>query len=191
MKIEVNVDKRILLVVIGMLLIGAGVYASVNTSLPYHDASQVALSSGDSVQDYVNKMSTFTPGDIWVFKTGLIRDVSQYDWKKVVEFSMGQGGSIRTSFRLRNNGGGGDVYARVYVNGTAVGTQRKTNKNTWQGPYIEDININTGDKLQLYIKGGSTSSFGVDYVEIDDFKLGSAQALPFIQYSNYSASAYK
>lgn len=56
MKIEVNIDKKILLVVLGIFLIGAGVYATVSTSLPYHDASQVRLNNGDSVQDSLQKI---------------------------------------------------------------------------------------------------------------------------------------
>ena len=74
MKIEVNISKTYLFIIVGAILVLAGsvyVYAGVNEALPWHSASQVKMSNGiDSVEDaiadarnYADSLNTFTPGD--------------------------------------------------------------------------------------------------------------------------------
>ena len=73
-------------------------------------------------------------------------------WTKVKEISVPRGGSLRIKFSLRAKGAGGNIYGRIYRNGTAVGTTRSSTSNTavWV-EHSEDISgWSAGDLLQLY-----------------------------------------
>ncbi len=71
------------------------------------------------------------------------------------------GGTIRVKFNLSSgsSSGAATAYGRIYVNNVAVGIER-----TVQGltpiTFAEDISINVGDKIQIYMKS-SNSSYGV------------------------------
>lgn len=75
-------------------------------------------------------------------------------YEKVKEISVGKGGVITVSFRLATAAPGSLTYAavgRIYVNGVAIGTERTTTSSSFV-TYTEDITINAGDLVQLYIK---------------------------------------
>lgn len=175
MKIEVNIDKKILLIVIGIFLIGTGVYAAVNTSLPYHPASQVQFNDGSSLED----MKTFSPGNITlaIAPTETIFYSTSYTLYK--EIQVAQGGTLNVSFEMKS---GNTVYGKIYVNGVAVGTEKSTGSSSFR-TYYEAIIVNPGDKVQLYAR--QSSNFGNSAVR--NFKLGISNELP-IAAVTYDAS---
>ncbi len=172
MKIEVNIDKKILLVVLGIFLIGTGVYAAVNTSLPFHPAAQVSLNNGDSVQDYVNKMSTFAPGNVIIAHSSVESSFSGLSYYKLKEIQVAQAGTVNVSFSLVECGSY-DSYGRIYLNGVANGTQHKGTSSSYR-TFYENINVNTGDKVQLYVR--CEGGFGTGKVK--DFKIGVSNSIP-------------
>ena len=62
MKIEVNIDKKYVIILGLILLTGIIVYAQVDTSQPYHGASQIEFSDGTTLE----YMRTFQAGDILI-----------------------------------------------------------------------------------------------------------------------------
>jgi hypothetical protein len=77
-------------------------------------------------------------------------------------------GRIRVSFGLRSSSSPTKTaYGRIYINGSAVGTERSTTSGTYV-TYTEDFTIATNDLVQLYAKTASdgqysTSSFNLKY----------------------------
>jgi len=185
MKIEVNIDKKVLLVIIGIFLIGTGVYAAVNTSLPYHDASQTRLSSGDSVQDYVNKMTSFSPGNVIIAQSSLETSFTSTSYYKIKEIQVAQAGTVNVSFSLTECGSV-DGYGRIYLNGVANGTQRSTGSSSYR-TFSENINVSAGDKVQLYVR--CASSYGAGNAR--DFKIGISTALPTAVVTYEDQSSWK
>lgn len=57
------------------------------------------------------------------------------------------------------------VYARIYVNGSPVGTERTTSSATYQ-EYDENITVEAGDLLQIYTKGSPSPANGAVYINI-------------------------
>ncbi|NSA04260.1 hypothetical protein FHU26_004809 [Clostridium beijerinckii] len=61
------------------------------------------------------------------------------------------GGTIRVKFDLCTVGSSpGTAYARVYINGVAMGTIRSTQNNTTNTTYTEDFAVNVGDVVAIY-----------------------------------------
>lgn len=69
---------------------------------------------------------------------------------KVYEVRMNVGGTIRTSFRFGPSGTYVTVYARLYVNGQAVGALRSHDNPNAHSTFVEDITIKAGDLVQIY-----------------------------------------
>ncbi|AEY64837.1 hypothetical protein [Clostridium sp. BNL1100] len=61
------------------------------------------------------------------------------------------GGTIRVKFYLSAGSSTTTAYGRIYVNDVAIGTER-TVKGISSIIFTEDISINAGDKVQIYIK---------------------------------------
>lgn len=79
---------------------------------------------------------------------------SKSTYAKVKEISVGKGGVVTVSFRLAASLSGSSSFAavgRIYVNGVAIGTERTTTSASFV-TYTENITINAGDLVQLYIK---------------------------------------
>ena len=75
-------------------------------------------------------------------------------YTKKKEISIGTGGTITVSFRLRASAY--TAYGQIYVDGVAVGTVRTTTSTTYL-TYTENITVAAGDLVQLYIKSGNGS----------------------------------
>ncbi len=87
---------------------------------------------------------------------------------KKKEISVGTGGTITVSFRLKSASAVTSyaAYGQIYVNGVAVGTVRTTTSKTYV-TYTQDITVAAGDLVQLYVKGGN-----VEYLAFaDQFKI--------------------
>lgn len=91
-------------------------------------------------------------------------------YTKVKECQVKRYGTLRIKFDLKWNGGGGasNVSARIYKNGSAVGTERTTNSTTYV-TYSEDISgWEPNDLCQLYYKTGGVSG---NQVSTQNFRL--------------------
>ena len=70
---------------------------------------------------------------------------------------LNRGGTIRTYFELRCADGSARVYARIYRNGSAVGTERNVASQSWTS-FTEDISgWNVGDRYELYFRTTNNS----------------------------------
>lgn len=77
-------------------------------------------------------------------------------------------GTVRVSFQLYCNTGGGQAYARIYVNNIAVGIER-LNATLTPVLFSEDFSILAGDNIQLYMKNtnGNTTYVSEFKVQIN------------------------
>jgi len=73
------------------------------------------------------------------------------------QFYCPKAGAIRTRVGIKAGGAELYVYARVYKNGSAVGTERNSSSGNYSY-YNEDFNISAGDLIQLYMYG--TGGYG-------------------------------
>lgn len=71
---------------------------------------------------------------------------------KVDEFYVPRSGTINTKFWLNKVSGGGTSYGRIYVNGSAAGTERTDSGGAFT-QYSENITVTAGDLIQVYTKG--------------------------------------
>lgn len=75
-----------------------------------------------------------------------------YTKKKEIRFY--NSGTVRVTFDMKVTPGGANAFGRIYVNDVAVGTSQ-TNTSATYINYSEDISVNAGDKLQLYIQASN------------------------------------
>jgi hypothetical protein len=93
-----------------------------------------------------------TPADNILLNNSTVRSTSNTTWTKIKETRVYLRGTIRTYFGLYSGGGGTEVSAAVYRNGTQVGTTRTTT-STSTVYYTEDIaGWVEGDYYQIYGK---------------------------------------
>lgn len=82
-------------------------------------------------------------------------------YTKVKEIYLSRGGTVRVKFQgHRESGSNG--YARVYVNGVAVGTEQTLGAT--YTTYSEDFTVSAKDRVQVYAKGNNTvyiKEFGI------------------------------
>ena len=96
--------------------------------------------------------------------------------QKVLSVKVLLSGTVNVQFALRNWGGGGSgypVYARIYINGSAVGTRQTSITDTW-ALYTEQVTVSRGDNIQIY--GEGTNIFGPQIMGI---RLGTS-SIPYV-----------
>jgi len=77
-------------------------------------------------------------------------EVGATSYTKYREIRLDKGGSLRITFDLYCAGSGNAAHARIYRNGSAVGTARVRTDSGWQ-TFTEDISgWSAGDLVQLY-----------------------------------------
>ena len=77
---------------------------------------------------------------------------STTSYVKVKDISIDRlGGTCNVVFELYNTGGGSTV-ARIYKNGSPVGTEESEGNSGWNPEIEEDISFVAGDNIQLYLK---------------------------------------
>jgi hypothetical protein len=75
-------------------------------------------------------------------------------YEKMKAITVNYDGAVRTYFEIKSENSDYNVYGRIYVNDIAVGTQRQGgDNNEWEG-FTQDIEVERGDSVQLYIKSG-------------------------------------
>lgn len=87
-------------------------------------------------------------------RTALTTDTT---YTKVKEIVIGKTGTYTTSFDFQDSNGTGTAYARVYKNGSAVGTERSTSASSYS-TYTENLSFQKGDLYQLYYKSDGSST---------------------------------
>ncbi len=110
------------------------VYRALNGKLTYETPSPI-----------------FSPGNVIFARSDTIITTSSAGWTRYKEIYVGASGNITVSFDIKNqNPGYGGIQARIYVNGSPVGTQRTSTSSSYQ-TYTENIPFSAGDLVQLYI----------------------------------------
>lgn len=121
----------------------------------------------DGVVSGVFGTASAEPGSLVVASSDSeVTEASTSDVKKK-EIQVPLDGRITVSFDLNGSGGASDAYARLHINGTAVGTQRQLNSG--YTTYTEDLQVNAGDLVQVYARHAG----GTAYVR--NFRLKSAR----------------
>jgi len=98
----------------------------------------------------VQKAVKLTPSDNLQASAVNVRNGTNSGYHKEKEIEVKHWGKIRVKFDIKSEAGG-TAYGRIYVNGVAVGTERTTTETTYQ-TYSEDIAVEHGDLVQLYMK---------------------------------------
>jgi hypothetical protein len=75
---------------------------------------------------------------------------------KFTEHYFPQPGTFKSVIDLVSDEAAVDVYARIYKNGVAHGTERSTGSTTG-ATWTEDITVAAGDLIQLYLKGSGVA----------------------------------
>ena len=183
MKIEVNISKTYLFIIVGAILVLAGsvyVYAGVNEALPWHSADQVKLASGNSVEEditeiwnVVNAPDEFSPGTFIVARA---ENESYFGnaQKLMKTFYMGLGGSAIFNATITSCRTNKDLTIFYKINDVEVGTPCTSRVKTICS---ETFEFEEGDKIELFMQGtkycGSTlrdvvvgveNSFKVDVI---------------------------
>lgn len=95
-------------------------------------------------------------GDGYVLKLSTQRQAPSSSYTKVKEAKISYSGTVRVYFELTPaNNSSSSIYARIYKNGSPVGTERyvdETSYSVWT-TFVEDISVQKDDFIQLYVKG--------------------------------------
>ena len=100
-------------------------------------------------------LASQTAGDYLLDTNPAERTTASASYVKLKETKVGVSGTFRIKFSLKSDAGGA-VFARIYRNGVAVGTERSTTSTTFV-EYSEDIGgWAAGDLVQVYGKDTAT-----------------------------------
>ena len=94
------------------------------------------------------------PSDTLRISNDSEKTTTSTDYVKVKETIVGVGGRIRVKFDLKSTPDEDTAYARIYVNGVAVGTQRTEQAGNYT-TFSEDIDVDIGDLVQIYAKNSA------------------------------------
>jgi len=135
-------------------------------------ATSENVASAESVKAYVDTEISDNASDIThtvgtaytLASASTERGEGGTTYVKLKEIKMAWGGVVTVSFDFRWYGitGSGTAYARIYVNGIAVGTEQTDSWSPVQDyeNYSENITIKQGDLIQIYCKNsGDGASF--------------------------------
>ena len=129
-------------------------YLKENIEVHDHTAGRGAQIEQDGLLDY-------SVGNVLLANSDTEENTASTGYVKIKEVVIIRGGSLRIKFDLKSNLGINTAFARLYVNGSPVGTERSRIATSFQN-YSEDIgSLNPQDLVQLYIKvnvGGSHQS---------------------------------
>lgn len=74
---------------------------------------------------------------------------SAFSYAKIIEWQVSLSGTVNVYFGLSTGSAGDPAYAKIYVNGSPVGTERSTTSTT-AVYFSENISISDGDLVQIY-----------------------------------------
>ncbi len=108
-----------------------------------------------------SKLTNYSIGTLLVAKADAIKTVTSTSYIKVKEIYVPREGTITIKFDLIGDSSyGGTTYGRIYINGSASGTERSTSVHTSYTTYTENISVSSGDLVQLYMKRSQSSGDG-------------------------------
>ena len=125
----------------------------------------VAISATELLIDKINQRETLLlASDVLQASADTERESSDSSvYNLVKEIKTRFAGVIRVKFDMKANfggGGSGTGYGQIYINGSAAGTERTNNTETYQ-TYSEDITVSKNDLVQLYFKASYTNKYTV------------------------------
>lgn len=86
-------------------------------------------------------------------------------YTKILEYIVPRAGTLTIKFWLMNDNAGQPGLAKIYRNGSAVGTEQSSSSGTAE-QFSEDIaGWSSGDLLQLYVKSNNGNSQGAGFLE--------------------------
>ena len=105
------------------------------------------------------KLTALAAGmDIILGRAPTQRSTSNTSYTKLKEFTaIGRAGTVTVNFEMRSTQGTYNVNGRVYINGTAVGTEKGSTSSTF-ALFSENFNVNLGDIIQIYGSGSAFSA---------------------------------
>lgn len=108
----------------------------------------------------------YTAGDYLLFSNDAERNTISTSYVKLKEIKVFRAGAYRIKFEMYGYSPITGVYARIYKNGAAVGTERLEESGAYV-EYSEDIaGFAKGDVIQIYAK-----KIGTGYTYIKNFRI--------------------
>lgn len=112
---------------------------------------------------FVTSFSEFNAGSKLEALSSAVASYQGTTPTKIKEISVAKSGVVTVSFSMASGGSSYTTYGRVYKNGVAAGTLRSTTSTAYT-TYSENINVNSGDLIQLYIYASANYiTFGKDF----------------------------
>ena len=142
---------------------------TTNKAIPagYHNGSGYVVGDVDLVAENIKQgvnifgvvgnlpALVFQPGEVVLIESPERAAISPSSWTKVKEIEIYYGGIIRLTWDFEAKA----IYSsscRTYVNGIPYGPERSSNVDI---TYTEDITVNAGDLIQIYVKGSNGSPY--------------------------------
>lgn len=147
--------------------------SSVNQTIPvgYHNGNGVVLPAISTIAG-----TNIIYSDV---RTLTFNNVTTYT--KAFEVKVNYGGIVRVNFDMYHPISS-SLYARIYVNGIAVGIAR-TSFSLWR-TFTEDIAVNANDLVQIYIQ----TTAGTDiYVRNFSIGVGNLAIAPYVGTAGYNS----
>jgi hypothetical protein len=141
-------------------------YLDTDGTLAANSDSKIATQKAVKTYAAAKASINYTAGDILIISADTERSKSNdTNYTKVKEITLARAGTLRVKFDGQYNNH--TAYARVYKNGSAVGTERTLTSS--YVTYSEDLtDFAIGDKIQLYYKTGGIAG---DSVSVKNFRL--------------------
>lgn len=131
-------------------------------SIPVLPASDPTTDNQAVRKIYVDNIMNLAAGSVLFAQAPTSRATTSTSYTKVKEISVGISGTVSVYFAMQSSSL--PLYARIYKNGSAVGTERYLDDGS--SNYTENVSVVAGDLVQLYIKaassnGGTISNFKI------------------------------
>lgn len=131
----------------------------------------VPTSSSDSFQVMVNNIeqisggiSEIVPGDTILYlddKEETLDNTKTQTLITLKKYKILLSGTMRVTFNLKSGSLNREALGQIYVNGVAIGIQRKSTTDTRYTKFTEDITFATNDILELKVVKGQSSSTSI------------------------------
>lgn len=138
------------------------------------DTAKLYVDDGSAWQDCKPLPYIGTAGDtLWAY-ADVERNTEGTSYVKVKEIKLDKfSGSLRIKFDMKIDVYTGEnVYARIYKNGAAVGTEQSTSSSTYSTKSEDISGLTDNDLVQLYIRSVTGRR-----VDVRNFRLYSAETL--------------
>ena len=108
----------------------------------------------------VDKLPNYTSGSNLLALTNIEESTTGTSWSKLKEIRVKRSGVITVKFTLKTSNSNYASIGQIDVNDIIAGTQRSTTSTSYI-TYTEDITVNAGDLIQLYLKssGATTQAY--------------------------------